>query len=101
MLATAVKHEWEKKSPVLSFEVNGSVLQSDRSNGKDRLVNVFSIHIDTSPPTIDELPIEFDFVERGKRGRCGNMRHFHRESNPCRGELRGSLLPSACKEGRV
>ena len=46
MLATAVKHEWEKKSPVLSFEVNGSVLQSDWSNGKDRLVNVFSIQCD-------------------------------------------------------
>ena len=46
MLATAVKHEWEKDSPVLSFEVNGAVLQNDWSMGKHHLVNVFSVQCD-------------------------------------------------------
>ena len=46
MLATAVKHEWEKDSPVLTLEVNGAVLQNDWSMGKHRLVNVFSVQCD-------------------------------------------------------
>ena len=46
MLATAAKHEWEKDSPVLSFEVNGAVLQNDWSMGKHHLVNVFSVQCD-------------------------------------------------------
>lgn len=58
MLATAVKHEWETDSPLLTFEVNGLVMQIDRSMGTQRRVNVFSLQCDRDTAMQLFAPVE-------------------------------------------